>query len=99
METLAQPADVSVPRRTARMVRRQAAWQPAFYPFLVMFAIVLAVTWWTYDSNTGPIGWVTTVLWTLPTISSTVGIIGCLLTRRRMRRQRNWPPPEPAWQD
>jgi len=81
------------------MVRRQAAWQPAFYPFLVMFAIVLAVTWWTYDSNTGPIGWVTTVLWTLPTISSTVGIIGCLLTRRRMRRQRNWPPPEPAWQD
>jgi beta-1,4-mannosyltransferase len=81
------------------MVRRQVAWEPALSPFLVMFAAVLAVTWWTYNSATGPLGWVTTVIWTLPAISSTVGVTGALLTRRRMRRQRTWRAPEPAWHD
>jgi egghead protein (zeste-white 4 protein) len=81
------------------MVSRQAAWQPALAPFLLVFAAILAITWWTYSSDTGPIGWVTTVVWTLPTIGSIVGITGALLTRRRMRRQRNWRPPEPVWHD
>jgi cellulose synthase/poly-beta-1,6-N-acetylglucosamine synthase-like glycosyltransferase len=81
------------------MVRRQVAWEPALAPFVVAFVLVLAVTWWTYDSATGPIGWVTTLLWTLPVITSTVGIVGALLTRRRMRRQRSWDPPKPVWQD
>ncbi len=99
MTTVAYGADVPLSRRAARMMRRQAAWQPAASPFLLTFAIVLAVTWWTYDSDTGPVGWVTTVFWTLPIASSTVGITGGLLTRRRMRRQRRWPPPQPVWQD
>jgi len=81
------------------MVRRQREWEPALAPFAVAFVLVLAVTWWTYDSATGPIGWVTTLLWTLPVLSSTVGIVGALLTRRRMRRQRSWDPPKPVWQD
>jgi hypothetical protein len=81
------------------MVRRQREWEPALAPFVVAFTLVLALTWWTYDSATGPIGWVTTLLWTLPVISSTVGIVGALLTRRRMRRQRSWNPPKPVWQD
>jgi cellulose synthase/poly-beta-1,6-N-acetylglucosamine synthase-like glycosyltransferase len=81
------------------MVRRQASWEPALAPFAVTFVLVLAVTWWTYDSAAGPISWVTTVVWTLPVISSTVGMVGALLTRRRMRRQRSWEPARPAWHD
>jgi egghead protein (zeste-white 4 protein) len=81
------------------MVRRQASWQPALAPFAITFVLVLAVTWWTYDPAAGPVSWVTTVVWTLPVISSTVGMVGALLTRRRMRRQRSWEPARPAWQD
>jgi beta-1,4-mannosyltransferase len=99
MPVAAYGSAVAPPRRVARMVRRQMAWEPAFTPLVVMFVLVLTVTWWTYDSATGPLGWVTTVAWTLPTISSTVGIAGALVTRRRMRRQRSWRPPEPVWQD
>ena len=81
------------------MVRRQEAWEPAVTPFVVTFVLVLAATWWTYDPATGPISWVTTVVWTLPVVTSAVGVVGGLLTRRRMRRQRSWRPPEPVWQD
>src|SRR5215475_2146351 len=91
--------DAPLPRRIVRMVRRQTAWQPAFSPFLLMFTTILTATWLTYNSATGPIGWVTTVVWTVPTVSSVVGITGALLTRRRMRRQRSWQPPEPVWHD
>jgi len=81
------------------MVSRQASWEPALAPFAVTFMLVLAVTWWTYDPTAGPISWVTTVVWTLPVISSTVGMVGALLTRRRMRRQRSWEPARPARHD
>jgi len=99
MTAVAGAPGAVVPRRAARMIRRQAAWQPAFTPFFLAFVAVLVATWWTYNPKTGAIGWVTTVVWTLPAVSSTVGIIGALLTRRRMRRQRTWRAPEPVWQD
>jgi egghead protein (zeste-white 4 protein) len=89
----------AVPRRVARMVRRQVEWEPALAPFGVIFVVILAVTWWIYDSEIGPMGWVTTVVWTLPIVSSLVGMSGALLTRRRMRRQRSWRPPDPVSQD
>jgi len=96
---VAVATQIALPRRSLTMVRRQADWRPALLPFLLTFSAVLAVSWWTYQPETPLMGWMTTILWTLPTGSSCVGVAGALLTRRRMRRQRRWGPPEPAWQD
>ena len=86
-------------RRARRMERRHAAWQPAMMPFLVVFAAVLGLSTWFYSPETTPLGWVATAVWTLPTLGSAVGVVGALLTRRRMRRQRAWGPAERVLRD
>ena len=86
--------------RGARQTRRrQASWRPAVLPFLVAFAAILGISWWFYSSDMGPVGWVTTVVWTMPTLGSAVGVVGALLTRRRIRRQRRWAPAEAVRHD
>jgi egghead protein (zeste-white 4 protein) len=68
-------------------------------PFLVAFAAILGISWWFYSSDMGPVGWVTTVVWSMPTLGSAVGVVGALLTRRRVRRQRRWAPAEAVRHD
>ncbi|WP_344571115.1 glycosyltransferase family 2 protein [Kitasatospora viridis] len=66
---------------------------------MITFCLCLGISWSTYSSRTGLIGWITTVVWTLPTLASAVGLLGALLTSRRMRRQRHWGKPQRAEDD
>ncbi|MET7738430.1 glycosyltransferase family 2 protein [Streptomyces sp. NPDC005402] len=95
------PPGVNVPpsRRTARMVKRQAAWKPGFLPFLVTAALAYALSSALYSPRVTLMGWVVTVLWTLPVVSSLVGVTGAALTRRRIARQRGWTQAAPALYD
>ena len=90
---------MSLTRLDAKQLKRQASWTPSFASFLVTFAICLFISETTYSSRTGILGWVTTVVWTVPTLASAVGLTGALLTVRRMRRQRTWREVEPAADD
>ncbi|WP_405717830.1 glycosyltransferase family 2 protein [Streptomyces sp. NBC_01537] len=93
--------DFGIPgsRRAARLAKRQAAWKPAFMPFVVTALLAYALSSSLYYARTTLMGWVVSVLWTLPIVSSVVGITGALLTRRRIGRQRDWVPAEPALHD
>jgi beta-1,4-mannosyltransferase len=90
---------VTLTRQETKQLRRQAAWNPSFLPFLITFCVCLFVSSVTYSSRTGLIGWITTVVWTVPTLASLVGLVGAVLTLRRVRRQRGWNTAEPAWDD
>lgn len=90
---------MSLTRLDVKQLKRQAAWTPSFLPFLVTFGLCLYVSEATYSSHTGLLGWITTVVWTVPTLASVVGLVGALLTLRRVRRQRGWREAEPAWDD
>lgn len=90
---------MALTRQEAKQLRRQAAWRPSFMPFLITFGICFALSWYTYSAKTGLIGWITTVVWTLPIFGSAVGLSGALLTTRRMRRQRKWTQPDRAHED
>jgi hypothetical protein len=67
----------------------------------VVGAAVLAVSaWlWAMDGERGVLSWVTTVLWTLPTYQSALGVVGALNARRAARRAALLPPPLPVRTD
>ncbi|MHA6763455.1 glycosyltransferase family 2 protein [Streptacidiphilus sp. PAMC 29251] len=90
---------MSLTRLDAKQLKRQAAWTPSFLPFLFTFVISLYISVVTYSDRTHLLGWVTTVLWTVPSAASAVGLYGALLTLRRVRRQRGWSEVAPAWDD
>lgn len=80
-------------------VSRHSAWLPGIVPILLAYGGVLALSLWLFRSGAGLTGWAVTVLWTLPTMSSAVGITGVVLTRRRLRRQRHRKPAQPVSTD
>lgn len=95
LETLFdQPtAAVALPRNPVSPVR------PGTASFVVAFLVALGVSsWaWYHQSGTpGTLSWVTTLLWTLPTTASLVGIAGALRTVRRLRAGRSALPPPPV---
>jgi hypothetical protein len=64
--------------------------------FLVTLAMALALSMWAWhlhDGSVGAVGWVTTLLWTVPLSSSLLGLAGLLRTRRRLRALRDAPHP------
>ena len=63
------------------------------------FLLCLYISTATYSSRTGLVGWITTVVWTVPTPASVIGLVGALLTLRRVRRQRGWREVAPANDD
>ncbi|HEX8348252.1 MAG TPA: glycosyltransferase family 2 protein [Actinoplanes sp.] len=77
-------------RTTARMAMRHATWKPGILNGLIPFLVVLAASWWWAQPGHGPLGWVLTVLWSWPILSSLVGIYGAVSTRISLRRRRKW---------
>ncbi len=75
-------------------VRALAAVRPGLLALPVAFALALAssLVLWPGHGAVGITGWATTVLWTLPTIGSLLGIGGALRTTRRLRAARHQDP-------
>ncbi|MDG4824880.1 glycosyltransferase family 2 protein [Asanoa sp. WMMD1127] len=70
------------------MAQRHASWLPRFWPLVLWFVVVLAVTLMLSVKSTGPLGAVVTVVWTYPVIGTIAGLVGAVITRRRLRRDR-----------
>ena len=88
-ETTVIPAvRLPVSRRSLAMAARHAAWLPRLTPLVLAFLVVFGVTALLSVKSTGPLGPIVTVLWTYPVIGTIVGLVGALMTRRRLRRDR-----------
>jgi hypothetical protein len=79
---------VPAPPRALGAVRPGLAALPAAFVLALTASLVL----WSGDGAIGITGWATTVLWTLPTVGSVLGIGGALRTRRRLRAARHQDP-------
>ncbi|MGW2813886.1 glycosyltransferase family 2 protein [Streptomyces sp. NPDC001415] len=86
-------------RQAAKMAERHATWKPGLMPFLLPFVVLLALGLWSYLPNNTPMGWVLTIVWSLPVVGVMVGLQGGLLIRRRVRRSDEMVPPAPVEQD
>jgi egghead protein (zeste-white 4 protein) len=73
------------PRRTSRRVRYK---RPSPLPFIVTFAIALGVSLLVFDGKTSTIGWIFTFVWSLPVLSTVVGVYGMFVARRKMYETR-----------
>ncbi|BCB87347.1 hypothetical protein Psuf_046600 [Phytohabitans suffuscus] len=88
-ETHVMPAvRMPITPRATTMAQRHAGWLPRMWPLVAWFVGVLGVTLWLSVKSTGPLGVVVTIVWTYPVIGTVVGIVGALVTRRRLRRDR-----------
>jgi len=81
--------DVQQPEASRSRVAVQRL-RPGFGFFFVLYIAFGTFAWASYNASpgVGPIGWYTTVLWTAPTLVSTVGLAGGVMTARRMGRRR-----------
>lgn len=75
-------------------VRHRSPVQPGLASIVIAFPVVLGLyVWaWQFHQQVGVIGWITTVLWTLPFTSAVIGWTGGLLTVRRLRAARSLGP-------
>lgn len=74
--------------------RTRSPVQPGVVSFFVVFPIVLGFNlWvWQFHQQVGVMGWITTILWTLPFTAAAIGSTGALLTMRRLRAARGLGP-------
>jgi egghead protein (zeste-white 4 protein) len=86
-------------RQTSKLARRLELWRPGLVPFLLPFVMLLALGLWTYRPDSTPLGWVLTIVWSLPAAGVLVGIQGALLIRRRHRRRHEMTPAAEVSQD
>jgi len=88
-ETQVMPAvRMPITTRATTMAQRHAGWLPRMWPLAVWFVAVLTFTLLLSVKSTGPLGAVVTIVWTYPVIGTIVGLVGALVTRRRLRRDR-----------
>jgi egghead protein (zeste-white 4 protein) len=74
---------------------------PHFACFLLVYLAFLAVAWWAWDKATvvSPTDLYASVVWTLPVLTSSLGLAGGLRTARRMRHMPSSESAPPAAQD
>jgi beta-1,4-mannosyltransferase len=65
-------------------------WRPALGSFVVTYVVLGTLAWWSYGGRpeAGLVGWYTTIVWTLPSFVTAVGVAGGVMTAFRMRRLR-----------
>jgi egghead protein (zeste-white 4 protein) len=66
--------------------------RPGLTPFVLTMVIALGLSawaWWRHSGQIGAVGWVTTVLWTIPLSSSLIGLMGFRHVRRMLRAARH----------
>ncbi|MDH6109204.1 egghead protein (zeste-white 4 protein) [Kitasatospora sp. MAP12-15] len=79
-------------RSTDKLARRISTWRPGLVPFVLPFLALLCFGLWTYRPNHTPLGWILTVIWSVPAVGVLVGLQGALLLRRRIRRRHEMAP-------
>ncbi len=79
----------------AAPARSLAAIRPGLLALPVAFVLALtsSLVLWPGHGAVGITGWATTVLWTLPTVGSVLGIGGAIRTTRRVRAAQRQDPP------
>ncbi|MEY9837304.1 glycosyltransferase family 2 protein [Streptacidiphilus sp. EB103A] len=80
-------------RQSSKLARRIDYWRPGIVPFALPFTLLTGWGLWTYRPNGTPLGWILTIVWSLPAIGVLVGLQGAVLIRRRHRRRHEMAPP------
>jgi cellulose synthase/poly-beta-1,6-N-acetylglucosamine synthase-like glycosyltransferase len=94
----AQPV-ITTSREAKRLADRHAAWTPGVLPFYISFLIIFGFSLWAFVPNPTPLGWVLTIVWSLPVVGVLIGFQGVLMVRRRIRQVEKMVPPAPAEDD
>jgi hypothetical protein len=57
-------------------------WRPALGSFVVTYVVLGSLAWGSYDArpDAGLVGWYTTIVWTLPSFVTAVGVAGGVMT-------------------
>lgn len=77
---------------------RRSPVRPGLSAFVVVLVAALAVSAWAWQHHRAPgaLSWATTVLWTLPILTSLIGLSGAVRTVRGLRRVERAPEPAPV---
>ncbi|OIV36597.1 membrane glycosyltransferase [Mangrovactinospora gilvigrisea] len=74
----------------------RAPWRPRVFPFLLFYALIVAVCGYVYRPDETVQGWILTIVWSMPAVGIAVGVQGIFLSRLRARQLDRLPLPEPA---
>jgi len=88
MSRLEADKRIDASRQPRRTVRRARYKRPSPLPFIVAFSIALSVSLLVFDGKTSTLGWICTVVWSLPVLSTVVGVYGMFVARRKMNETR-----------
>ena len=68
--------------------RRGGPWRPRFAALVISFTFFLAIGIWTWleAAPTGPLDRYLAVFWTLPTLTTVLGLAGAIRARRQVRK-------------
>jgi egghead protein (zeste-white 4 protein) len=82
-------------RRSARLNLEFSAWRPRLAPFFISLVLILGFTVATYHTNRTPLGWILTVVWSLPIVGVLIGLQGAVLLRHNSRHRHLLTAPPP----
>lgn len=88
MTQLESGKQFEVSKRHVRAARRVLHKRPSPLPFITALAITLFGSFYVFDRNTSALGWIFTVIWSLPAVSTVVGVYGMFVARRKMSETR-----------
>jgi beta-1,4-mannosyltransferase len=65
------------------------SWRPSFISFILVYLTFFIIAWRSFQHNPGIgyMSWYTTVVWSLPVLTSAPGLAGAVITGHRMRRR------------
>ena len=64
---------------------RHVNWRPRLGAFVVAFLVVLVYSVWSFEPNRTPLGWVLSVVWSMPVVGTLIGLQGALMLRRGLK--------------
>jgi beta-1,4-mannosyltransferase len=79
---------VDVRQRRVRTAQIVLPKRPSPLPFFIAFAISLCISLYIFDRHTSIVGWLLTFIWSLPVVSTIVGVRGMFVARRKMNETR-----------
>lgn len=84
-------ASDAIRNKAPAFTHRQVLPAPNFACFLLVYAGFLVIAWWAWDNATvvTPTDLYASVVWTLPVLTSSLGMAGGLRTARRMRHMHS----------
>lgn len=68
-------------------------WRPRLASFVLSFLVLAVYALWSFNPNRTVLGWVLSIVWSMPIVGTLVGLQGAFLLRRRVRRPGRMVPP------